>query len=222
MISILLPSRKRPTEFARMMSSIFATADRSNVEVIARFDDDDLESMRRAEADGATCIVGPRIREMTKYWNECAEVAKGDIFMQSNDDCVFRTVGWDKQVEDAFAAVPDKILLVGGDDGNCKGAGLPHPFVSRKWVETLGYFIAPYFSCDYGDTWNEDIAKMIGRRKYIPFLIEHMHYTFGKAKMDENTKERLARGSQDNVGKLYRDLLPKRQEDAAKLLGVML
>src|SRR6266699_6023173 len=147
MISLLLPSRKRPAILRRMVNSVRDTATHpEHIEIVVRFDDDDETSAEEARKDGLIVLVGPRLRAMTIYWNKCFEACKGNIVQQSNDDQVMVTKGWDIIVEDAFAACPDKILLVHGDDGSGKmGKDSPHPFVHRRWVEIIGYFIPPFF-----------------------------------------------------------------------------
>lgn len=209
MISILCPTRKRPEMFARMVNSARSTAT-GNVEVVAYIDDDDDSAYIPSCAD--VVIRGPRII-LTQCWNECAEVAHGDIFMQSNDDVVFETKGWDQTVENAFAECPDKILMVHGDDQFCQGAsGAAHPFVHRRWFELLGYFIPPYFSSDFGDSWVNELANALDRRRYLPFVVKHLHGVD-----DETTRERLARHEKDNPSKIYADLAQQRAIDIEKL-----
>jgi hypothetical protein len=222
-ISLLLPSRKRTKIFSRMVKSILETATNA-VEIVARFDDDDLESAKSAEQDGAVVIIGPRIRKITACWNECFEACTGDIVFQNNDDTVWTSKGWDVMVENAFAEVPDKIMLVHGNDRFGHGSNFgPHAGVHRKWVDCLGYFIAPYFSSDFGDAWLCELANMIGRRRYLPFNIEHHHFSQGMAEIDENTADRLQRHREDDPDTLYYSpaMQAERQRDAQKLAKLM-
>lgn len=222
-ISLLCPTRKRPAQLKRMVESALSTATTAP-EIVCYVDNDD--DSYDVGFESVYFVRGPRI-VVTNCWNKCAGVANGEIFCQANDDIIFRTRGWDQMVETEFSKVPDRILMVHGSDGSDKshessnGQFGVHPFVHRRWFETLGYFIVPFFSSDYGDTWVNDLANAIGRRHYLPFIIEHMHYLFGKAEMDENTRERLQRHSRDNVEQLYRDLLPLREIDIDKLKAAM-
>lgn len=223
MISLLCPTRKRPDGLARMVESVRATA-RKNIEIVCYVDDDD-NSYDALEVASIKFIHGPRI-VLSNMWNKCAEVANGEILGQMNDDIIFRTGGWDLDVENEFAKWRDRIVLVHGSDGTelpsgSKGKFGPHPFVHRKWVETLGYFTAPFFSSDYGDTHLNDLANAIGRRRYLPFVIEHMHFWLGKGPQDQTSNDRLERHSRDNVDQLYKDLAPLREVDIEKLKAVM-
>lgn len=220
MISVLLPTRKRYEQLARMTESLFKTA-KNPVEVVIYADEDDLDSALKAKQLGIKFVIGPRIT-LSQCWNEAARLATGDIFMQGNDDIIFKTPAWDETIEGEFSKSSDKILLVhGGDGGNCKENFGPHPFVHRRWFNILGYFTPPYFSSDYGDTWVNDVANMIGRRKYVPIEVEHRHFLYNKAEVDSTTIERLTRGGADNVEKLYSDLLPERESDARKLKAML-
>jgi hypothetical protein len=222
MISVLLPTRKRPGQLHRAIDSAQCSVP---IEFVCYVDSDD-DSYHEADFPGVIFVRGPRI-VLSNCWNKCAAVARGEIFCQGNDDIIFRTPGWDRMVEDAFASSEDKILMVHGSDGSDKhndsGSGkfAPHPFVHRRWFEVLGYFTPPFFSSDYGDSWINDLANGIGRRQYLPFVIEHMHFIFGKAETDSTTSERLTRHSADNVSKLYADLAPLRALDIEKLKAAM-
>jgi len=217
MISLLIPTRNRPVKLGQVISSARMTASQpDDLEFCLYLDDDDPGNYKDLFGrEDVKYKIGPRIT-LSAMWNECFKIATGDILMQGNDDIVFRTAGWDGLVRNAFQG--DKIRMVHGGDGGPRGEVFgPHPFISREWVETVGYFTPPYFSSDFGDSWINDLANRIGRRTYVPILVEHMHHFFGKAEMDQTTNERLARHSSDNVDALYHALAALRQIDAARL-----
>lgn len=206
-----------------MAQSILHTA-KNTVEIVARFDDDDEQSAQAASLY-AKVIIGPRIRNMTVYWNECFDACRGDIVQQGNDDTIYTSPGWDVLVEEVFEEVPDKIILVHGFDVYGHGDRFgPHSFVHRKWVQTLGYFIAPYYSSDFGDAHLVELADRIGRRRYVPFNIEHRHFSHGFDEMnDEVTQERLQRHREDDPDTLYysSEKSEERRRDAEKLAKLM-
>lgn len=218
LISILVPSRGRPREHTRLLDSLFDLATHPRqVEVITRLDsDDDHNGYYWRHPQGVT-ITGDRV-VLSALWNECFEAAKGDILMHCGDDIVFHTPGWDVEVRKAFDASEDKILLVHGDDMSPNTDALAtHGFLHRRWVETVGYFVPPYFSSDWNDVWLTEVADMIGRRVKIPIVTEHMHYAFEKSPYDATYREREERGRRDGVVELYKEMLPERRADAKKL-----
>jgi hypothetical protein len=230
LISLLVPTRKRPEKFKRMALSALATAEKP-IEILAYVTWDDEESKALIalsdereiqRSKDLKVIVGKR-RIMSDLWNALLPHATGDIFMQCADDVVFRTPCWDRYVEEAFAAVPDKILLAFANDGSPNGERFATlPFVHRRWTQTIGYFTGPGFAVDFSDTWPFDVATMVGRVKYLPLLIEHEHWVWNKAQMDETYKEVNEIRQRDDCSKFYADRLPERQADAEKLRKVML
>ena len=85
----------------------------------------------------------------------------------------------------------------------------------------MGYFLPPYFSCDWNDVWLTEVADMIGRRVKVPIVTEHMHYSFDKRERDQTDLEREERGREDRVVELYDKLKPERAENAARLKAAM-
>jgi hypothetical protein len=218
MISLLCPTRNRPSGVRRLMSSARATAGEPfALEFVFYTDDDAPLPDDIKDQVGVVTITGPRI-VLSAMWNACYGQSSGSIVMQAADDIVFRTPKWDSLVLAEFAKYDDRIVLVHGEDGIQGGALGTHSFLHRRWCDTLGYFTAPYFSCDYGDTWINDLADRIGRRVYVPEIVtEHLHPGVGKAPFDQTHTDRVLRGQQDNVGALWESLAGERTADAEKL-----
>ena len=210
MISLLLPTRQRPSQLARLVESVNATAtDPSRIELVTYTDDDD-PSYDALELDIHWVRVrGPRLHDglvnLSVKWNECHAVAQGDIYMHCGDDIIFRTTGWDDVVRQAFDNVPDKILFAFGRDGYQDGNNFgTHGFIHRNWIEAVGYLFPPLFVGDWNDTFLNDVSKRLNRHLEIPIFTEHMHYCCGKAEIDQNTRERLARQAKHRPDELYR------------------
>ena len=221
MISLCCPTRGRPDNIRRFVASALGQAFMChNVECLFYVDEDDPSPKPDIPKElMAYCrfIVGPRIT-LSECTNQCAKEAKGEILGYMGDDIIFRTEDWETYVEDAFEESKDKILLVYGRDGYQDEKLATHGFVSRRWYETLGYLVPPYFVSEYSDTWLTQIAQSLGRLHYIPELYtEHMHPIAGKAAWDKTHEERKARGDAAKVGELFDRLLPKRLEDFHKL-----
>jgi hypothetical protein len=220
-ISILCPTRGRPEQVKNMLASLRETSI-VMPEVMFYVDDDDDTFPHPQLGAGVRIISGPRIL-MTEMWNRCAEAATGEIMLLSGDDVLFKTKGWDDQVRRAFAAFPDRLVLVHGDDGLHGNRFGTHCFLHRAWVDAVGYFSPPYFSSDYGDTWINDVFNALDRRIFLPIVTEHLHPLAGKGKWDKTHQERLERHKRDNVEQLYKDLEPQRIADIKKvavLLGI--
>lgn len=223
MISLLLPTRGRPNNLWRMYTSALELAD-GEIECIAAVDEDDdsYQEFFDTPMKNMTIFKVPR-QTLSKYWNDCYKRASGDILMHCGDDIIFRTQSWDTKVKEAFNDYPDNIVFVYGNDGSGVHDGRfgTHGFIHRDWAETVGYFVPPYFSSDYNDTWLNDVAKSIGRHRHINIMTEHMHPELGKGPLDQTHKDRYERHKRDNVTQLYASLLKERQADAEKLAHKM-
>lgn len=220
-ISILCPTRKRVDSVKRLIDSAFENAfEPDKVEFVFYIDEDDLETKNFLKNINNTIITGGERIVLSQMWNVCCEAATSDIFMHCGDDIIFRTKNWDTIILQTFEKYSDKIIFVHGNDGFWEDKLGTHGFLHRNWVKTLGYFVPPYFSSDFNDTWLTEISNNIGRKIYIPELFtEHMHPAFNKGSWDLTHQERLERHKRDNPEQIYSSLFHKRLEDSNKLIN---
>lgn len=224
MISILLPTRGRPHNLERLSTSALGTADNpDDVEIVAYIDSDD-SSYENIQLPVNVKIFKTERTLLSIYWNMAYSQSKGPIYMHCGDDIVFHTQGWDTIVKQKFDEYPDKIVLLYGDDGDPnqeKNFGT-HSFIHKNWVDAVGYFVPPYFSSDFNDTWLNELADNVGRKVKIPIFTEHMHFAFRKGELDLTHAERLVRHHKDNTPKIYEEKAHERLDDAEKLRKVMI
>lgn len=229
MISLLVPTRKRPENVKRFTQSVLDTVlDLNNVEICWYMDLDDMDTvvdvMAQALIDDHLChrvVLGPRIT-LSDCWNKAMVLASGDIFGLLGDDVIFDSKNWDLEVTEAFDRYKNKIALVYGYDGFRNGDHGSHPFVHENWVNALGRVSPPYFSADMNDVWLNEIAEGCGVRCYLPNMRTlHMHPdnpSLG-VKIDQTHIERMARRDNDKTHELY-DSTPmyiERKQDLYKL-----
>jgi hypothetical protein len=221
-ISIIFPTRERPNAVLELLQTLQEnTYYKNRLEVCLYFDVDDVMSYNVIQNNIKNfdfcikTITKPRFHtKMSNMWNIAyTELAVNSIIMLCADDFRFRTHNWDEIVYEEFSKVPDKILLLYGEDGFVSGKLqiATQSFVHRKWIELSPFWLPPYFSCDYCDTWLSDIAEQLGRKKYRKdLIIEHMHVLIGKSKMDNNAQERIERNKIDNNKEIYENKLHER------------
>lgn len=220
MISILVPTRKRPQNITRLVDSIVATVSNiQNVELLIYIDDDDFDSIpaisEAALRMNVNAVQGNRLIGSQMY-NELAKLATGDIFMFAADDIVFRTQNWDSIVQNKFNEYEDKILFIYGEDGFQHGRIGTHGFIHKYWTELVGYVLPPRLASAYTDEWITNLAERVNRKFYLPELIvEHLHPAVGKAITDETYKQRPEIAG--DIGAYYASLEPERVRDAEKL-----
>lgn len=207
-----------------MASSALQTASSpNNIEFVVYIDEDDASFRDYPLPSCFIYVRGPR-KAMGDYWNIAYRAAssRASIFMQGGDDVLFRTPGWDQVVRRAFAACPDGILFAHGDDGWEHHAKFgPLGFVSRQWIDLLGYFTYPQFTSDFCDAWLNECANAVGRRLALPFVTEHLHFEFGKAPLDQTYRDRYARHWKDDNEGRWERTKGARKADAEKLRAAM-
>jgi hypothetical protein len=218
-ISFICATRGRTEFMKRMWNSALETADNpQNLEIVWFIDDDDTNSIKVHEEMGSKALILPRKSiSLAESTNRCWELTKKDIIYCLGDDVVFRTKGWDTIIDKAFQKYPDKICLMGGADGLNKDL-ITHPIIHSNWVYALGRITPPYFRDCYIDTWMNEVAQMVGRIEWLPFLAEHMHFSVGKSPMDQTAKERMGLINQgDEAGQIFMRTKLERIQEAEKL-----
>jgi hypothetical protein len=239
-ISALVPTRNRiNTSQGNFPDQLIKSAEETcddfdAVEFVFYIDDDDEDSkeyFENLDYENVKYVCGERI-VLSEMWNSCYKNSTGDILFHCGDDIRLRTQGWDTKIRKKFSEVGDRILFAFGDDGKRQpGSFGTHGFIHRKWADAVGYFVPPYFSCDYNDTWLNDVAKMVGRWTFVDIYTEHIHprawvdrnnHGLGKKYVwDQTHQERLDRNTRDKNPQLYDKFLPKRLEDVMKLQEVI-
>jgi hypothetical protein len=226
MISLLVPTRGRPESMQRFCEACFTTAHHpDSIEVLFYIDSDDEVSLAYmqtvAQDSRIRCVVGPRIY-LAEAWNVLCRASRYDIVMQTGDDAVFKTEGWDSRVLEEFKKFPDNIVFVYVKDGIQNGKVGTLNFVHKDWVHAVGYYLPPYFYTDFNDLWLTEVAKRIKRAVYLEdVFIQHLHPAVGTAILDKTHQERIQKVNQTNGWKIYKALKFKRKEDATRLKGVI-
>lgn len=167
MISLLCPTRGRPDRAMQFLESVFTTQAHENEIIFGLQTDDPKLDEYPSEIRDRAMIFEPS--STVYYWNAMAATAKGDLLTLIADDVIMRTIDWDVRFKEAAAEYPDGICLITTQDGRNHGEPpdqlpTPHPTITRKWYETLGYFTFPGLFHYYADTWNSSIARRLGRQ----------------------------------------------------------
>lgn len=183
MISILVPTRERPENVKRLLSSLELNTNQLDlIEVLFYVDDDDQTFPKIVSKVPFRVITGPKLW-LSLMQNILYSHAKGQILMHAGDDMTFETYGWDAIVRNRFMLTDDRIRLVYGNDLGWYGDRIAlHGFIHRNWIEATGTWVAPgRMSCF--DLWFTEVARILGRLDYVENLhIPHLHYRQGQAK----------------------------------------
>jgi len=167
MISLLCPTRGRPDRAMQFLDSVLSTQNHPNEIIFGLQSDDPKLDSYPQEIRSRAVIFEPS--STVYYWNQMATMAKGDLLTLIADDVIMRTQGWDTKFAAAADQYLDGMCLITTQDGRNHGEPpndlpTPHPTVTRKWFEALGYFTFPGLFHYYADTWNSSIARRLGRQ----------------------------------------------------------
>lgn len=166
MIALLCPSRGRPEKLKRMLESVKATSstpiriyyaisaeDQRSYEIIENLADKDLLT---------ACMIVPDNMPTVHKWNMLADWALEqpgyNLFMLAADDMIFQTPLWDEALINHYYALDKKQHVFALQDSRDID-GVPHPILTREYVEAMNYFVPPWFLHWRIDTWTVEIAK---------------------------------------------------------------
>jgi len=236
-ISILTPTRQRPQRLEQFIKSVYqCSAEKDRVEMLMYVDADDpakelyLDFFEHCQTEFHDFLrihfIFGAPKSVSQSWNELYIRSVGDIIIMGNDDLIYRTSRWDGIVDSTTKVYEDDIYCMWMDDRINKESHCAFPIVSRKWCETLGYFTPGVFHFGYNDTWVFDIAKRVGRCRFLGGVVgEHMHFTQGKAIKDETYMRNREVGrnyyQMDEVIFNSKEMVQRRIDDAEKLKKVM-
>jgi hypothetical protein len=100
------------------------------------------------------------------------------------DDVEIKTKNWDEIFIQANDIYKDKIYVLTVDDGrqdrfaqNDGRMRCDHPTVNKKWIQTLKYFVPPFFMHRYLDAYTRSLAIKIDRFIEIKEVVfEHLKF----------------------------------------------
>jgi hypothetical protein len=196
-ISILLPTRGRPKQAERFLQSVAEmTSDSSRIEVILYVDEDDSASHAiQCDELSINKIIGPRL-PMGGLNTACFERSTGDIIVPLNDDMVLRTSGWDERVIEIHERFDDRVYLTYPNDLHTGEMLCSTPILSRRTCENLTHPFPDVYQGGFIDYHLMDIFKrlqVLGENRIVylgDVVIEHLHYQYGKSKVDATYEQR--------------------------------
>lgn len=202
MISVLVPSRNRPTLLRESLSSLGY----GDFETLVYIDNDDPSRREYMEVPTTYTLVGKRhgYPGLQHYINELCKLASGDWLFLWNDDALMKTPDWWKKVPET-----DKPEVINFDANPLNNL---FPLVSRQMYETLGHFsLSPH-----NDSWVQDIANQVGIHTHVPG-VEIYH-----RRMELNDKTKFeTQAAYATTSPAYDAMWELRDKDAKKIMEVL-
>ncbi len=188
MISFLCPTRGRPKQAISLYKSFINTQSNKNELLFCIQKEDNLyqEYINIFKLNGISKYFTSESMPTSYLWNQMAFNSKGDLLTLIGDDVEILTNGWDSRIESEAKKFNDNIFVITVDDGRKdkqqgKFMRCPHPTVHKKWIETLGYFVPPFFMHRYLDKYTQELAIKIGRYIEIKDIVfNHLKFNYSE------------------------------------------
>jgi hypothetical protein len=205
---LVVPSRGRPQNIARLWSAMQATC-KGDTTLLVGVDDDDpaLDQYPGIYGDGRGCAgesvhpwyhVAGGMRQVVAWLNALSVPHAGEYRWVGHigDDNVPSTPGWDVRIMDALRDTP---LAFGNDlyPTRPPGSLCCHVFAQSRVITALGYFGPPSIRHMYVDVAWYAWGMGAGITFLPDVVIEHLHYTLGRAPFDASNAASLAATGQD-------------------------
>lgn len=194
-ICFVFPSRERPAKFFKALDNIQDMAESKDYSILAILDEDDPYLDQYID-------IPKNYPEVTVIWGE----SKGKIDacnrgLQYLPDCGIVCLHSDDMVPVRFGF--DNIIreYCGADDyvhfpdGHANEKLCTYSIMGIEYFKRFGYIYHPDYNSVYADNEQNDVAKILGRYKFInQMIIEHRHPVWGFGQADD-----LLRRTEDPV-----------------------
>lgn len=169
-IALLCPTRGRPEQCRRMVESVHNTSSTDVVIFLFIADDDeswceyqklDDPKIHRGLLNIIRVPAWPTVQSWNCHIKGLVKDGVTDLFMLSADDIIFSTPGWDQALLEHYDNLKEKVHVYSLQDSR-DADGTPHPFVTREYIEALGYAFPPIFLHWWVDSWTVAIGKSCG------------------------------------------------------------
>lgn len=173
LISVLIPERGRPDSLDRLIVSLLETAGNDErIEILVAIDDDDPAWTDRAPAEHQRTryLRWPRPITLGEKLNALSVEAKGGILWFVANDYVMETPGWPEKFRAAVARLPNGIGVPYPHDDLHPGHAA-FPIITRRMMDSTGFFMAPWFPTWFIDTWWDQIGIMLDQHHEIDVTV---------------------------------------------------
>jgi hypothetical protein len=138
--AVLIPSRNRPDHLRAAIQSVLDT---SRCADVLCYIDDDQAKMYGGLLEGERLIVhrGPRIGPAPAANTLVAAYPDYSAYGLITDDTTMVSGRWDEWLFSALASFPKRLVVV--SPWHNLGGHVDMPFVSREWIDLLGFYACP-------------------------------------------------------------------------------
>lgn len=178
------PSRERPYKFFNCLNNIINKAQHDDYEIVATLDIDDV-LMNNAEVikeidtyEKVRPIWGTSRGKVDAINRSVWMLDDWDVCITMSDDFHILNTGFDLEVlshyQNGFSG------LLHYPDGHANERLCTFPILDQVYYGKFNFIYNPIFQSVYCDNWQQDVAKLLGKYKYVDRKeIEHRHPIWG-------------------------------------------
>ena len=198
-ISILVPTYKRPQSMEEFSLSVNNTAkNHDKIEILFGINEGDEESVKKCIELKNLCKIQINYVMIANHpsgkvnlsflWNQIYKHAANPIFGFFGDDVIFRTPGWDEEVQREF--LNDHMKLISCNDVHIQKGKKAILFFTHKEIHDLiGFYMNENFYRWFMDSWWDVVFQKCGKLIYREDIItEHRLPVNFKERADETYK----------------------------------
>lgn len=197
-LSVVVPVRYRSPYIGDLLHSCKEnTVNVDDVEVLVGYDDRDLEMGKYLKkfsglVTGYPINMAAKIFGVGEYTNYLVEKSVGKLVWWLAEDCLVKTKGYDQILKPLAKLYGDMVYKFAPmpDDGG----GNAFPILTRKWLDTLGYW-SPHSRIDsYVNTVGEQLPEGRGENPVYGLYMENVVITKKKSPLINPPSEIELRG----------------------------
>jgi hypothetical protein len=182
-----LATRSRPEKARASINNIIENCLSNNFTILVSsdFDDDSMKNFSYVHSN-VTIIYGISKSKIDAINRDMDIVKDWDILINTSDDMVFITKGFDNIIRQDFEGNLDQFIHY--SDGNQKENISTMSIMGVDYYERFNYIYHPDYKSLWCDAEATDVAVMLGKHRYMgddKILFRHMHPAWGLAESDE-------------------------------------
>lgn len=226
-IAVLLPTRGRTDTLTRSVVSLFELcADKSQIELILAFDNDDTVGLEHFETNVQPWLDDQNVNYtavgfermgyacLNRYYNELAKHADADWYFVWNDDAVMQTQDWDNVIKSYTGQF--KLLKIHTHNEHPYSI---FPIVPYDWYNLFGHFSRHQMI----DAELSQMAYLLDIIEIVDITADHLRADLAGTQPDTTDRERIRfeNNPQNPWDFHHREVIRQRMSDVETLAAWM-
>jgi len=176
-------TRSRPELFERGLKSIIDNCFSDQYKILVTVDENDATMFKYWNDPRITTIIGESKNKVDAINRDVNEfIYDWDVLVNMSDDMIFTQKGFDNIIRESFENTDQCIHFPDGSTGDRL---ISMSILGRDYYKRFNYIYNPEYISLYCDNETMDVAKILGRYKFVnETIFLHLHPAHGNALND--------------------------------------